>query len=172
MIFVGIVLILVGVIMSVALAPRADAQDYAAVPAEADYPAPLLGLTDIHGKSRVLADYRGSVVLVNLWATWCPPCKAEMPTLQAFYEENVANGFVIVGINDGESEPVVVAFVHAYNLTFPIWLDPGFDAERVFGAISLPSSYVIDRAGVTRLMWVGAIDTRNLERFVTPLLKE
>lgn len=143
------------------------------IPAKVNFPAPDLTLTDIQGVSHSLADYHGQVVLINLWATWCPPCKEEMPTLQAFYDKYKGNGLVIIAINDGESKKDVLPFVQNYGLTFPVWLDPTYIAtEQAFNTMNLPSSFVIDRSGTIQLAWVGRINSRMLEKFVTPLIME
>jgi peroxiredoxin len=155
------------------LRDRAPQTELSAVPAQVNFPAPELTLMDIQGNSRSLADYRGQVVLINLWATWCPPCKAEMPTLQAFYEEHKESGFVIIAINDGESREDVLRFVSDYQLTFPVWLDPTYIAtEQAFHTLNLPSSFVIDRDGTIQLAWVGGISSQMLEKHVVPLIKE
>jgi len=147
--------------------------DLAAIPVEVDLQAPALSLTDLSGRQRALVDYRGNVVLVNLWATWCPPCAAEMPVFQRFFEKHRESGFVVLGINDGESGPVVREFAARQGLTFPIWLDPTYEAtERAFRAPNLPTSYVIDRMGRIRLTWIGGINEANLENHVTPLIAE
>ncbi len=148
----------------------ASAPDFVAVPAEVDFPAPELNLITLDESPVSLADYHGSVVLVNLWATWCPPCREEMPTLQKFYETYGNDGFLLVGINQEEQRSVVLPFVKEFNLTFPIWLDEDYLAQRAFNTVSLPSSYVIDRAGRVRLMWIGGISKQNLEKYVTPLI--
>lgn len=143
------------------------------VPVPTNFPAPALTLTDLQGATRSLSDYQGRVVLVNLWATWCPPCKAEMPTLQAFHDKYEASGFDVIAINDGDPEPEVVQFVKDYRLTFPVWLDPTYIAtENAFKTMNLPSSFVIDRAGTVRLYWVGEINAEALEKYVTPLILE
>ena len=143
------------------------------VPVEVDYKAPALTLSDLDGMEYSLADYRGRVVLVNLWATWCPPCKAEMPTLKAYYEAHQADGFVVIAVNDGDPMDAVAAFVQEYSLTFPVWLDPTYEAtERAFKTRNLPSSFVLDRDGNVRLRWVGEIDRASLEKYVTPLILE
>ena len=144
-----------------------------AVPVKVNYPAPELTLTDTQGVSHSLADFRGQVVLVNLWATWCPPCKEEMPTLQAFHNKYTALGFVTIAINDGDPTTDVLQFVKDYKLTFPVWLDPTYIAtEQAFKTLNLPSSFVIDRNGDIRLKWIGGISHKMLDEFVVPLIME
>jgi len=143
------------------------------VPVEVDYEAPVLTLSDLDGTEHSLADYHGQVVLVNLWATWCPPCKAEMPTLNEYFKAHQADGFVTIAINDGDPSDAVSTFVQEYSLSFPVWLDPTYEAtERGFKTSNLPSSFVIDRDGNVRLRWVGEIDRAALEKYVTPLILE
>ena len=98
-----------------------------------------------------------------------PAGKAEMPTLQAYYDEHHEQDFLIIGIEAGSPPAEVIAFVEHLELTFPIWLDPDVKAFQNFG---LPNSYVIDRNGTVRLAWSGEIDCETLEEFVTPLLEE
>lgn len=178
LVIAGVGLILLGA-AAFALLPKAVAslesqtENISSIPVAVKYAAPDLSLTDVAGTPASLTDFRGQVVLVNLWATWCPPCKAEMPTLQAYYERHRANGFSVVAINDGDPAADVVQFVEEYALTFPVWLDPSYMAtEQAFKNMSLPSSYVIDRAGVIRLQWVGEITDATLEKYVTPLIME
>jgi len=147
--------------------------DLSAVPVRVNYPAPELSLTDVQGNLSSLNDYRGQVVLVNLWATWCPPCKEEMPALEAFYHKYQKDGFTVVAINDGDPTPDVIQFVEDYGLTFPVWLDPEYIAtEQAFKTLNLPSSFVIDREGTIVLSWVGGIDRKALEKYVSPVIKE
>lgn len=147
--------------------------DLAAVPVKVNFAAPAVSLTDINGTPASLTDLRGQVILVNLWATWCPPCKAEMPALETFYRKHKDSGFVIVAINDGDPTPDVNQFVSEYGLSFPVWLDPTYIAsEQAFKTMNLPSSYVIDRDGTVVLSWVGGINSRNLEKYVTPVIEE
>ena len=153
---------------------NASAQtDLSTVPAEVNYASPKLTLTDTQGSTHALSDYHGQVVLVNLWATWCPPCKAEMPTLQTYHDKYKYEGFTVIAINDGDPTSDVLQFVDDYKLSFPVWLDPTYIAtEQAFKTLNLPSSYVIDRSGITRLSWVGEINRKTLEKFVTPIIKE
>jgi cytochrome c biogenesis protein CcmG, thiol:disulfide interchange protein DsbE len=147
--------------------------DFSAIPAKVRIEAPALTLTDIHGNSHALSDYRGQVVLVNLWATWCPPCQAEMPELQDFYTNHQNQGFTLIGIEDGDPTADVISFVHKYGLNFSIWLDPNYLASHyAFRTMNLPSSYVIDRYGVIRLEWMGAISEQNLEKSIEPIVQE
>jgi cytochrome c biogenesis protein CcmG, thiol:disulfide interchange protein DsbE len=152
--------------------PAAQAQDISAVPVKVEYPAPSLLVNDLQGDPVSLENMLGQVVLVNNWATWCPPCRAEMPTLEAYYQAHKENGFTLVAIDSGEPLHVVAQFVENHSLTFNIWLDPGAKALRAFRNNSLPSSYVIDREGVIRLTWTGAISREMLEKHVTPLLEK
>jgi thiol-disulfide isomerase/thioredoxin len=143
------------------------------VPVQVSFASPELTLTDLLGITHSLVDYQGQVVLVNLWATWCPPCKAEMPTLQTFHDKYNSQGFVVIAINDGDPTPDVIQFVKDYKLSFPVWLDPTYIAtEKAFKTLNLPSSFVIDRAGTVRLEWVGEINNQMLEKYVTPIIKE
>lgn len=147
------------------------ASDLGAVPVKMDYPAPELSLNDLDGNPASLSDYRGKVILVNLWATWCPPCKEEMPALETFHRRHAADGFTVVAVNDGDPESDVIQFVKDYGLTFPVWLDPTYIAtEKAFKTLNLPSSFVIDRNGRVVLSWVGGVNLRTLEQYVTPIL--
>lgn len=143
-----------------------------AVPYAVEFPAPDLQLVDLEGKPVSLADYQGQFVLLNNWAIWCPPCKAEMPVLQAYYEAHRHQGFTLIGIESGETPEGVAEFVRQSRLTFPIWPDPAQFSMQVFKASILPNSYLIDRSGTVRLAWTGAINREMLEKYVTPLLEE
>lgn len=171
--FLGLGLILIAASGYYILKDVSVQNDLSTVPVRVNFSAPELTLTDLNGTTRSLADYRGQVILVNLWATWCPPCKEEMPTLQAFHNEYDNDGFAVIAINDGDPTPDVLQFTKDYELTFPVWLDPTYIAtEDAFKTLNLPSSFVIDRSGIVRLQWVGEIDRRMLEKFVTPIIKE
>jgi peroxiredoxin len=180
--FIGGGLILLGLAALIAW-PKAEANPAVAlsggssgistVPVAVHYAAPDLTLFDLAGKEHSLLNYHGQVVLVNLWATWCPPCKAEMPTLEAYFQEHQADGFVTLAINDGDPNEAVASFVNEFNLSFPVLLDPSYQAtDHAFKTHNLPSSFVIDRDGNVRLRWVGEIDRASLEKYVTPLLLE
>jgi peroxiredoxin len=133
--------------------------------------APQLVLTNLQGNPVSLGDYRGKVVLVNNWATWCPPCKTEMPELQAYYRIHTKQGFVIVAIESGEPANTVTGFVQQFGLTFPVWLDLDGNAVETFKNWDLPSSYVVDQQGILRMSWTGPVNQAILEKYVTPLLE-
>jgi cytochrome c biogenesis protein CcmG/thiol:disulfide interchange protein DsbE len=152
--------------------PNQPAGQSSSVPVAVDYDAPQFDLKDLQGQTVSLADYQGQVVLIKNWATWCPPCKAEMPTLQAFFEDHHKQNFTIIGIEAGEPAPDVAQFVKDHGLTFPIWPDIGQKSILAFRNQNLPNSFVIDRTGKVRLAWTGAISRKMLEDYVTPLLEE
>lgn len=173
LILLGLGLVLVAASVYLIRRDASPQTDPATASVKVSSPAPEVTLTDTRGVTRSLADHRGQVVLVNLWATWCPPCKAEMPTLQAFYDKQKDNGFTIIAINDGDPALDVLQFEKEYGLSFPIWLDPEYYAtEQAFKTISLPTSFVIDRRGIIRLMWVGEINRKMLEQYVIPIIEE
>src|SRR5687768_5135113 len=173
LILIGLGIILIAASTYFILRDDPPQTDFSTVPVKVKYRAPELTLTDAQGSVHSLSDYRGQVVLVNLWATWCIPCKEEMPALQSFYNRNKDNGFVVIAINDGDPTSDVLQFAKDYDLTFPIWLDPTYIAtEQAFKTMNLPSSFVIDRDGTVQLMWVGGINHAILEKHVTPIIME
>jgi thiol-disulfide isomerase/thioredoxin len=166
---IGLGLFLIVMAILILTSPKSDgnaANLSSVVPVEVNFNAPELSLQNINGQTESFADFRGSVVLVNNWATWCPPCKAEMPTLAAYHNEHASEGFTIIAIES------VSQFASDYNLKFPVWLDPDGASLRAFGNGTLPNSYVIDRAGTVRFAWTGEISQDMLEKYVTPLLQE
>ena len=175
MILMGAGLLVLGIVVLIIL-PKSGLQantqsDFSVTPLKLDFPAPDLQLQDIHGNLVSLADYSNRVVLVNNWATWCPPCLAEMPTLNQYYQAHRQQNFVLVGIESGESGDEVTDFVNKLKLTFIIWLDPNGSAIDAFHNNALPSSYVIDPTGTVVLGWTGPISRSQLEKYVTPLFK-
>jgi peroxiredoxin len=103
-------------------------------------------LTDLQGKSWHLRDLRGKVVLVNFWATWCPPCRKEMPDLQALYDKYKDNGLVVLSISDEETAKVA-PFIAEKKISYPVLLDPGRKVNDAFIVDGIPKSFVYDRNG-------------------------
>ncbi len=170
---IGIFLIVIAVIFMAS--PKSDSKAdslSSVVPVAVNFAAPELSLENINGETKSLADYRNDVVLVNNWATWCPPCKAEMPTLSAYYNEHSDKGFMIIAIEAGDPLEDVSQFAQSRDLKFQVWLDPNGAALQAFGNGSLPNSYVIDRSGTVRYAWTGEINKAMLEKYVTPLVTE
>ncbi len=170
----GVLLIVFGVlaIASPKNTANADSLPSSVVPVAVNYAAPELALQNITGETKSLTDFRGTVVLVNNWATWCPPCKAEMPVLSAYYNEHNADGFMIVAIEAGDALEGVAQFANTYGLKFQVWLDPNNASLRAFGNGNLPNSFVIDRGGTIRYAWTGEISKAMLEKYVTPLIAQ
>lgn len=167
----GLLLIGFALIIMTSPKPQSDGESLSSVkPASVNFAAPELSLENLNGQIESLADYRDRVVLVNNWATWCPPCKAEMPTLAAYYNEHKSEGFTIIAIEAGDPVDAVAPFVQSYNLEFPVWLDPNGASLGAFGNGTLPNSYVIDRTGTVRYAWTGEVNKAMLEKYVTPLL--
>jgi peroxiredoxin len=152
--------------------PEVGENDQSIAPARLKETAPELNLVDLEGRQVSLDDYGGQVVLVNNWATWCPPCRAEMPILEAYYQDHKDEGFVLIGIEAGQPADEVEEFVNKYGISFPIWLDPESKAIIGFRNMALPSSYVIDPDGTIVLAWTGAVTLDSLEEYITPMLKE
>lgn len=172
----GAGLILVGLVLFIVLQGTGDAAaseviSRSVVPMAVEFPAPELELENLNGIPESLDDFRGQVVLLNNWATWCPPCKAEMPSLQKYYEAYKDDGFIIVAVSAGDSKVEVEQFAQSYNLTFHIWLDPNGVALNTFRNGSLPNSYVIDRDGTVRYAWTGEISYEMLDKYITPVIQ-
>lgn len=113
----------------------------------------------LEGDSVSLASLRGEVVLLNLWATWCVPCRTETPYLQSLYEERADAGFRIVGISldTGDTADQVAAFVEEYGVTYTILHDPQMRGMDLYQILGLPATFLIDREGVLRWMRFGPI---------------
>ncbi len=141
-------------------------------PLEVNQPAPELTLNTLDGEPVSLTDYQGSVILVNNWATWCPPCRLEMPHFNNYFQKHKERGFQVVAVEAGQPESEVREFVEELGLDFQVLLDPEGKALEMFQNTSLPSSYVIDRKGNLRLVWLGAINEASLEEYITPILEE
>lgn len=127
--------------------------------------APSFTLSTLDGKTVSLEDYKGKKILLNFWATWCPPCKAEMPDMQEMYEENKEKDFVVLGVNVTVTEKNaddVSTFVEDYQLSFPILMDVKGKVAHQFEILSYPTSYFIDSDGVIRGKVIGALSKETM----------
>ena len=110
--------------------------------------APNFTLKNLDGKEISLNQFRGKHVLINFWATWCGPCKIEMPSLEALYERFKDRNFVLLAIsNDMFGANIVKPFVKAHNINFPVLLDQRLKVSNAFGVVSLPTTFMIDPQG-------------------------
>ena len=155
-IIVGIVVVVLGGALIAGV--RLFADDL--FPVGVGSPAPAFRAKDVHsGATRTLADYRGQVVLLNIWATWCAPCRAEIPYLQSLYEQHRAEGLEIIGVSvDARGQDAAIRdFAQEFHMTYPIWRDPDERVQSLYLALGVPSSYLIDRTGVLRWRRLGTI---------------
>ena len=134
--------------------------------------APDFSLAALESGAGSLSDHRGRTVVLNFFATWCGPCRAEMPDLQAVQMEMRDRGVVVLGVNQGESREEVKDFAQEFGLTFPILLDQDMATGRKYGVRALPTTLVIDGRGVIRQVVVGGPLTRTaLRRMLEGLTK-
>ena len=119
------------------------------VPA-AGMPAADFTLTDLDGHQQSLSQYRGKVVLLNFWATWCKPCTTEMPAMQTTYDRLRDEGFVVLAVNELEDDDKVREHIRAYKHTFPVLMDRENRVANLYGVYGLPVSVFIDEAGIVQ----------------------
>lgn len=132
--------------------------------------APDFTLESLDGRQVSLSDFRGSVVLINLWATWCPACKTEVATLDASYRAHRDEGYVVLGIAIGESKEAVVPFVARMSMTYPVLLDAEGTMMERYRALGLPTSVLVDREGIVRLRHQGELSSADLSDYLSGLL--
>lgn len=138
------------------------AVDFGAVPKlqeQKDRPAaPDFTLISPDGKKVALKDFRGKVVFLNFWATWCESCRDEMPAMQRLYREFKGKGFEIVGVNVKDKRPDALAFYKKLQLSYPVVLDPEGEVGLLYGAFGMPTTYLIDRHGIVLARLWGPAD--------------
>lgn len=152
------IILLVGLFWIFISADRAGTATNGQIPApQAGFLAPDFELKSLTGETVKLADLRGQAVLVNLWATWCPPCREEMPALEKMYNEYSDQGFIVLGVNMTRQDDAqaVGPFVEKYRITFPILLDENGNMGNAYQMKSLPSSYFVNRDGVITEVVIG-----------------
>lgn len=136
-------------------AQTADKMVQTLTPLEKPFPAPDFTLRDETGKPFTLSAYRGKVVVLNFWATWCPPCRYEMPSMERAYQKVRGQNIELLAINVGESEERVFEFSVQYPVTFPMLLDKDGAVTRKYPVIGLPTTFVIDPRGVATHRAIG-----------------
>lgn len=131
--------------------------------------APNFTLPDLNGNETSLSDYRGEVVLINFWATWCPPCRVEMPDMEAVYREHGDSDFEILGVDQREPVDLVTKYVDERGFSWVFLLDEDFDVSRDYSATSIPRSILVDRDGDVAYIWTGTLTRSQLERQIADL---
>jgi len=137
--------------------------------------APDFTLDLLTGGEMTLSEQKGKVVIINLWASWCPPCKAEMPALQEVYLANRDRGLEVLAVNTTyqDQESAAAAFVQDFNLTFPILLERTGDVARQYQLRAMPSTFFVDRDGIIRKVIIGGpMSEVTLQTAVEELLQE
>lgn len=136
-------------------------------------PAPTFQLTNLAGVEGSLDQYRGKVVLLNFWATWCQPCTKEMPAMQAAYDTFRDQGFVVLAINELEDVPKVREHIAEHQHTFEVLLDPDNYVANQYGVVGLPVSIFIDKTGhVRKIVKGGLLTEQSIAQTIQPLLQE
>ncbi len=129
-------------------------------------------LRDLNGTAHTIGDLKGQVVLINAWATWCPPCRAEMPALHEFYVAYRNQGFTLLAVNAGETAGEAGSFIKEMGFTFPVLLDPGTNVLVGLGIDAFPTSVLVDRDGTIRKIHVGYYDPADVAADILPLLNQ
>ena len=146
-----VVVLTAAVVLGIVLSPEI-------FPVEVDSKAPDFRATSLEtGKVKTIADYKGRVVLLNVWATWCQPCRLEMPSMERLQKELGPEGLQIVAVSiDEGGKDVVKAFVREYGLTFEILHDPSRAIERIYQTTGVPESFVLNKYGIIVKKVIGA----------------
>lgn len=137
------------------------------------YPAPNFTLPDLNGKKVVLKNVtsRNKITLINFWATWCPPCRAEIPELNKFYRKYSANGVTILAVSIQEQPKTVKSFAQKNGMKFPVLTDTKGKTGNLYQVFSMPNTFILDRKGTIRAIVKGSTNLAALEQKVQPLLK-
>jgi peroxiredoxin len=139
-------------------------------------PAPDFTLEDMDAKKFSLKNYRGKVVLVNFWATWCPPCRREMPSMESLHQKLKGKDFVVLALNQMEDGDKVFTFTGdlGVDLTFPILFDKDSSVSHAYGVMGLPTTYLIDKKGNIRFRAIGGreFDHPEVEKQILQLMQE
>lgn len=142
---------------------------------EEGQPAPMFTLKDLDGKTVNISDFKGSVVLINFWATWCPPCRGEMPSLQKLYAIMMDDPkFVMLGVLYKDDPVTAQKFAKETGIAFPILIDENYGASSLYGVTGVPETYIIDKKGILRKKIIGPdeFDTPDAIAFFKGLLAE
>ncbi|MGD8554988.1 MAG: redoxin domain-containing protein [Anaerolineales bacterium] len=131
--------------------------------------APDFSLINTRGQPIRLHDLRGQYVLINFWATWCGPCRIEMPALQSRHQRFGNMGLVVLGVNFDEAEGAVRAYGEELGLSFPLLLDPGARIQQLYRVRGYPTSFFVDWEGIIRIHHIGVMTEAQLDGYLTQL---
>ncbi|WP_186430090.1 redoxin domain-containing protein [Clostridium sp. BSD9I1] len=123
-------------------------------------------LKDLTGKEVSLSDYKGKKVFLNFWATWCPPCKAEMPEMEMLYQETKNSDLVILAVNLDEEKDTVQKFINSNKYNFPVLLDTGNIVASQYEVVSIPTSFFIDKEGNIVDKHIGAMTIEDMKDYI------
>jgi len=127
--------------------------------AKVGLPAPNFTFAGLDGKKVSLTDFKGKVVFLNIWATWCPPCREEMPSMEILYQELKGKDFEIPAVSvDASGATVVAPFMKEYKLSFPALLDPEGTIQNLYGTTGVPESFIIGKEGIIEKIVIGPMD--------------
>ncbi len=163
-----LVVALLGLLLAIqACAPSSQAvssdQDEITVGVNVGEVAPDFTLVDLEGNQVSLSDFRGKTVFINFWATWCPPCRAEMPEIEAVYQEYKDKGVVVIGVDIQETEEEVLQFVQQGGYSWTFVLDTSGEVAASYKIAAIPTSFFIDREGIIQAVNIGAMTKRAME---------
>lgn len=127
-------------------------------------PAPDFEISYLDGRKVRLSDLKGKPILINFWATWCPPCRAEVPEIQNAYEKYKTSGFVVIAVNVQESTSAVAKFMEEFGMTFTVAIDSSGAVGRLYRVSGIPASFFVDRTGIVREIFVGSLTAAELDR--------
>ncbi len=132
-------------------------------PIENNSQVPDILLTDIGGNTQLMSEHQGRVILLNFWASWCPPCRAEIPDFNILAGKLQGNEFSMIAVNVGEDSQTVTSFMKLYDVEFPVFLDESSEIAQTMGVVNLPTTVLIDRNGQGIASVVGALEWSSNE---------
>jgi peroxiredoxin len=164
---VVVVVLVVAVLLMVLLQKERHSALTTSRPIQPGLEAPNFAFPDLSGNNVSLSDHRGKVVLVNVWATWCLPCREEMPSMQRLYERFKGENFEILAVSiDSKGREVVAPFMRKMSLSFPALLDPEETISPLYGITGVPETFIIDKDGILVKTIIGPVDWATPEVFL------